>query len=123
MINRSQLISFQKMWTWLSRYPAHDRKYYMQHVLTTEKRWKNNCPLCNSALVSNCDGCQLLWPSSRGTLCTDPNAPLYKWRALSVQQPDYRSYYARKVAALASETLRNPAGKIADCQIRTSQTA
>ncbi|MCP4337888.1 MAG: hypothetical protein GY799_03150 [Desulfobulbaceae bacterium] len=122
MIKKCQLLSFKKMWTWLSGYPAHDRKYYMKHVARTGKKWMNNCPLSNSELVSNCDGCKLLWPSGRGTLCTDPNAPLFKWRATDVMQPDYRSFYASQVAVLALKAMRNPANKMANCHVGTSQT-
>lgn len=115
-------MNFKKMWTWLSGYPAHDRKFYIAHVVKTGRKWMNNCPLSNSELVSNCDGCKPLWSSGRGSLCTDPDAPLYKWRATAVEQPDYRTYYASQVAVLALKALRNPANKTAHCQMGTSQT-
>jgi hypothetical protein len=122
MLKRCQLINFEKMWTWLSGYPAHDRKYYLEHVVPSGKKWQNNCPLSNSELVSNCDGCRPLWPSGSGSLCTDPNAPLYKWRATDVQQPDYRSFYARQVAVLAMKAMRDPATKTTHCQTSTPQS-
>jgi hypothetical protein len=115
------LKKFKKMWTWLSGYPAHDRKYYMDHVVGLTKRWANDCPLSNSELVSNCDGCRLLWPSSTGTLCTDPAAPLYKWRATAVQQPDHRSFYASQVAVLALKAVRIVEDQIKCCKARKSR--
>ena len=122
MTRTSQLISFKKMWTWLSGYPAHDRKYYMTHVDKTAKDWMNDCPLANSELVTNCDGCKLLWSTCKGSLCTDPDAPLYKWRATAVQQPDYRSYYASQVAILALKAIGKPDNKKKRGEIITSHT-
>jgi len=107
MIGNSKLKKFKKMWTWLCGYPAHDRSYYMEYVAVPNENWMNNCPLCNSKTVSNCDGCKLLWDSSRGTLCTDLDSPLYKWRATDMQHPDDRSYYASQVAVLALKALRS----------------
>jgi hypothetical protein len=112
MIGISQLIKFKKMWAWLSGYPAHDRTYYMQHVVVPRENWMNNCPLCNSEHLNNCDGCKFLWQSRQGTLCTDLDSPLYKWRATDIQQPDERSFYASQVAVLALKAIRGLENKM-----------
>ena len=101
MINKDELREFKKMWTWLMAYPAHDRKYYMRYVAALGITWPNNCPLSDSVRAEDCSGCQLLWDSEHGTLCTDPDAPLSKWKNTEKSQPDQRSLYASQVAVLA----------------------
>ena len=78
------------MWAWLMGYPAHDQKYYMKHVARLDADWDNECPLSNSSEISNCDGCNMLWESAKGTLCSDSRSPLYKWKNTSIELPDER---------------------------------
>ena len=106
MIGKDELRNFKKMWTWLSGYPAHDRDYYMKYVVKLDKMWVNSCPLSNNNSAEDCDGCKMLWSSSKGTLCTDPDAPVYKWKTAERQQSDDRSFYASKAAVLAMKNLR-----------------
>jgi hypothetical protein len=101
MIGKNNLDNFKKMWTWLYGHPAHDREYYMRHVAKLNDMWENSCPLSTSPKADECGGCQMLWQSDKGTLCTDPDAPLYKWKNTDRQQPDDRSFYAGHVADLA----------------------
>jgi hypothetical protein len=105
MIGKNELVEFKKMWTWLSGYPAHDREYYMKNVVKLEKFWMRGCPLATSD-DDDCDGCRSLWKSNTGSLCSDSNSPLYKWRKTSPQRPDDRSYYASHIAAIAMNGLR-----------------
>jgi hypothetical protein len=105
MMDTDKLISFKKMWTWLSGYPAHDSQYYMQHVAKLDQPWPNGCPLATSD-SDDCDGCRPLWYSKKGTLCSDVESPLYKWKATSPDYPDNRSYYASHIAVLAMNALR-----------------
>jgi len=105
MIGKDNLISFKKMWTWLSGYPAHDQAYYMEHVAALDTFWPNSCPLANDD-GDACDGCSSIWQSPDGTLCTDPGSPLYKWRNTSRKQPDYRTYHASQVAVLAMKAIK-----------------
>lgn len=105
MIKKDNLVNFKKMWTWLSGYPAHDQEYYMENVATLDKRWANGCPLADGE-GDTCNGCGPIWQSANGTLCTDPDSPLYKWSNTSTQYPDYRSYYASQVAVLAMNAIR-----------------
>ena len=121
--NNCQLKKFKKMWTWLCGYPAHDTSYYMEHVAVPSANWMNNCPLCNSPVASNCDGCTLLWKSHKGTLCTDLDSPLYKWRATDIQHPDDRSFYASQVAVLAMKAIRSLEDKMKCCEIRKTKAA
>ncbi len=100
MRGKNDLDNFMKMWTWLYSHPAHDRKYYMRHVAKLNDMWENSCPLSTSPKAHECGGCQMLWQSDKGTLCTDPDGPLYKWNKTDRQQPDVRSFYAGHVAAL-----------------------
>jgi len=118
MKGKDELTHFKKMWTWLMAHPAHDREYYKQHVADQAEEWHNNCPLSNSKYAENCTGCQLLWDSPQGTLCTDPNAPLYKWEDAGKYQPDKRSFYASQVAMLAIHVSRQLERKIASCKLR-----
>ena len=101
MIGKNDLDNFKKMWIWLYSHPAHDREYYMQHVAKLDDMWDNSCPLSTSPNADDCGGCQILWQSDKGTLCTDPDAPLNKWIKTDRQQPDDRSFYAGHVADLA----------------------
>ena len=106
MIGKDELTNFKKMWTWLCGYPAHDREYYMEHVVNLGKGWVNSCPLSNKTEEKECDGCKELWVSDKGTLCTDPRAPLYKWKNTARHYPDYRSFYASQTAVLAMKFLQ-----------------
>jgi len=106
MIGKDELRNFKKMWTWLSGFPAHDREYYMKYVVKLEKNWVNSCPLSNSSTAKDCSGCKMLWSSKKGTLCSDPDAPLYKWITAAREQPDSRSFYASQVAVLAMKYAR-----------------
>ncbi len=105
MIGKDNLVNFKKMWTWLSGYPAHDQDYYQEHVAALDTPWLNSCPLANVD-GDACDGCSPIWQSANGTLCTDPESPLYKWQTTSREQPDYRCYYASQVAVLAMNAIR-----------------
>ena len=112
MTKQDNLSNFKKMWTWLCGFPAHDREYYMKYVIRLDEMWPNSCPLSNNSKEKNCDGCKVLWDSREGTLCTDPNAPLYKWKATERQQPDDRSLYASQVAVLAMKVIREKSSKV-----------
>ena len=105
MIGKENLMQFKKMWTWLSAYPAHDQHYYMEHVVELETKWPNSCPLANGTL-SECDGCSELYQSVNGSLCLDPDSPLYKYLVTSTEYPDFRSYYASKVAVMAMKAMQ-----------------
>ncbi len=104
MTGKDELRRFEKMWTWLSDHPKKDRKYYLKHVVELEEMCLNNCPLSNSKQLEKCSGCQLLWDSTQGNLCTDSGAPLFKWKNTERHQLGKRSSYARKVAALAMKS-------------------
>jgi hypothetical protein len=106
MTGKNEILNFQKMWTWLYGYPAHDRDYYMKHVAKLDEHWVNSCPLCNSSEVKDCDGCEMLWKSERGSLCTDSGSPLYKWQNTGTEYPDDRCYYASQTAVLAMKFLQ-----------------
>jgi hypothetical protein len=106
MIGKDNLINFKKMWTWLSGYPAHDQIYYMEHVAALDKMWLNSCPLANKE-GDDCTGCQAIWDHENGTLCTDPDSPLFKWQNTSREIPDFRSYYASQVAVLGMKAMRD----------------
>lgn len=112
MTGRDELLSFKKMWTWLCGYPAHDREYYMKHVVKLERPWVNSCPLSNDSEEKACDGCKTLWKSERGTLCTDPRSPVNKWKVAARHYPDDRSFYASQVAVLALKILRGKPEKV-----------
>jgi len=108
MKGKDELQKFKKMWTWLMAYPAHDREYYMKHVAKESEEWANNCPLSNNTIAAQCNGCQLLWEGSEGTLCTDPSSPLFRWMTTERIYPDTRSFYARQLALLAMDASRRP---------------
>lgn len=101
MIGRDELRNFQQMWTWLSGYPAHDREYYINHVVKLDKAWVNSCPLCNNSTERDCDGCKMLWESKSGNLCTDPESPVFKWKHTDRVWSDERTSYASRAAVLA----------------------
>jgi hypothetical protein len=106
MTGKDELLNFKKMWTWLCGYPAHDREYYMKHVIKLERPWVNSCPLSNDSEEKACDGCKILWNSEMGTLCTDPSSPVNKWKVSERHYPDDRSFYASQVAVLAQRSIR-----------------
>jgi hypothetical protein len=101
MIGNDDHGKFEEMWTWLIAFPALDRNYFIKHVAKKDKGWLNNCPLSNSEKLEECTGCQSLWDSPQGNLCTDSSSPLYKWKKTDKDQPDKRSSYASKIAVLA----------------------
>lgn len=107
MIGRDELTNFKKMWTWLSGYPAHDREYYMKNVAKLDKMWLNSCPLSNKSENKNCDGCKILWKSNKGTLCTDPGAPVHMWNTTEIDYPHDRAFYASQAAVLAMKAIRS----------------
>ena len=70
------------------------------------KAWVNGCPLSNMSEEKNCAECKELWPSDIGALCTDPNAPLDKWKTTARSCPHDRSFYASQTAVLAIRFLQ-----------------
>ena len=109
MARKEALIRFKQLWFWLCAYPEYDREYYMKNVLKLDEMWNNNCPLSNITRETDCDGCQMIWKSDKGTLCTDPIAPLYQWLNTEKEQPENRAIYASSVAVLAMEFLKDGA--------------
>lgn len=107
MIGREELINFKRMWIWLCAYPSHDRRYFMENVLKLEEMWTNSCPLSDISSEKSCEGCQIIWKSNKGTLCTDPESPLYQWINTEEKQPENRSVYASQVAVLTMNFLRD----------------
>lgn len=103
---QEELQAFEKMWTWLASHPAHDQEYYMKHVARLPTPWKNSCPLCHSSGEGPCINCKALWQSDRGSLCTDKDSPLNKWRQTAVEDPDNRTWYASKIAMLGKNAAR-----------------
>ncbi len=96
---------FKKMWTWLYRHPAHDKHYYVKHVAKAEPPWKNDCPLCDLS-EGECTECLQLWDNGKGSLCDDPESPLNKWRQTHMGDPNFRTWYAGKVADLVDKALK-----------------
>ena len=95
---------FQKMWTWLYRHPAHDKRYYVKHVVKADPAWRNDCPLCDTAEDdSGCKECLKLWDKGKGSLCADPDSPLSRWKSANLNDPNFRSWYAGQVADLAKK--------------------
>lgn len=88
-----------KMWVWLYRHPAQDRKYYMTYVAKLDTPWKNDCPLCEIS-ENNCASCLMQTETDKGTFCTDPESPFSKWQTTSLDNPDYRTLYAGEIAAI-----------------------
>jgi len=106
MTNIQKLQEFQKMWTWLSSHPAHDRSYYMEHVVKLTTPWKSSCPLCRTE-SGKCGECAPLWQSDAGGLCDDQESPLNKWLQTPVDDPDNRTWFANRVSLLAKRALRS----------------
>jgi hypothetical protein len=100
------LKEFMKMWTWLCKHPAHDSKYYVNYVAKPEQAWKNDCPLCALSPAGECKECKTLWDEGHGSLCADPESPLYKWRKALPNDPDIRTWYAGKIVELAGKAIR-----------------
>lgn len=105
MERNDALKEFKKMWTWLYKHPAHDNKYYVRHVIKPETAWKNDCPLC-ALSDGECKECGKLWDEGRGSLCSDPESPLSKWRKTHRNDPNYRTWYAGKIVDIADKALR-----------------
>ena len=105
MERRIALEEFKKMWTWLYKHPAHDNKYYVSHVAKPQPAWKNDCPLC-ALSDGECGECKSLWDEGRGSLCSDPDSPLSKWKKTQLQDPDFRTWYAGKIVEITTKSLR-----------------
>ena len=104
MVTTEALNEFRKMWIWLYRHPAHDKKYYIKHVAKVEGAWRNDCPLC-SLSEGECKECLALWKSGNGTLCTDPESPLSKWQNTHLGDPNFRTWYAGQMVDIAQKAL------------------
>jgi len=91
-----------KMWTWLYKHPAHDKKYYVTHVVKLEEPWKNDCPICE-VVDSSCSDCLMQFEEQQGTFCTDPESPFRKWKETTLDNPDHRTFYAGEMIALAKK--------------------
>ncbi len=98
---------FKKMWIWLYRHPAHDKKYYVRHVARPLNGWRNNCPLCALSANQDCTECLDVWNHGEGTLCEDPNSPLYKWERTHLNDPNDRTWYAGKLIDIADNYLKS----------------
>ncbi len=94
-----------KMWVWLYKHPAQDKKYYVTHVAKLAKPWKNDCPLCEVA-ENTCSNCLMQFEEQKGTFCKDPESPFCKWQATSLDNPDYRTLYAGEMIAIAKNAAR-----------------
>jgi hypothetical protein len=95
----------------------------MTYVVKLKENWRNSCPLSNSDVVSECNGCNLLWAGETGSLCNDPESPVNKWKITEIENPDYRSYYASQVAILAMKATRNLGTKVRQRRTRAMPTA
>jgi len=104
MLNKDAAYEFKKMWTWLYRHPAHDQKYYIKHVAKADEAWKKDCPLCHLS-EKECQDCLILWDEGRGPLCEDMESPLSKWKSTPLNDPNFRMWYAGKVADIANKYL------------------
>ncbi len=104
MKKETALEEFKKMWTWLYRHPAHDKRYYVKHVAKPEEGWKNDCPLCTVS-EGECQECLALWDKGKGSLCDDPESPLSKWKETHKNDPNFRTWYAGKIADIASKAI------------------
>lgn len=109
MARKEALNDFKKMWTWLCANPAYGPEYYIKNIIKGNKLWINYCPLCNQTKAKDCDGCKILWNSESGTLCTDPLAPIYKWKTTAIDEYESsnRSFYASQAAVLAMRYIKN----------------
>ena len=92
-----------KMWMWLYKHPAHDKKYYVSHVANLDRPWKNDCPICDLADLK-CSNCLMQLEELKGTFCTDPESPFRKWKETTRDNPDTRMQYAGDIIALAHIT-------------------
>jgi hypothetical protein len=104
-LQKEALQELKKMWIWLYQHPAHDKKYYVEHVVKAEPPWKNDCPLCAIA-EDNCKECLLLWDNGHGSLCSDPASPLSKWKETHLNNPDYRTWYAGQMIDITQNALK-----------------
>lgn len=106
MAKTDALEEFKKMWTWLYRHPAHDKRYYVKHVVKADPAWKNDCPLCEISEGDQCTECQILWDEGKGSLCTDPDSPLSKWKQTHLNDPNFRTWYAGKLVDITKKALK-----------------
>lgn len=106
MVRKEALQEFRKMWIWLYKHPAHDKKYYAKHVAKPDPLWKKDCPLCELSPGSDCIECKSLWDQGKGSLCTDPESPYSKWRQTHLNDPNYRTWYAGKIIDLAEQAIK-----------------
>ena len=97
-----------KMWIWLYKHPAHDRAYYVNHVVKLDKPWKNFCPLCDLE-NGKCPDCLMKYEEQKGTFCSDPESPLQKWKATPLDYPDSRTMHSGSIIAIAQNALRKQA--------------
>ncbi len=104
MFKKDALNEFKKMWTWLYQHPAHDKKYYIKHVVKIEDGWKNDCPLCDLS-EGECTECLDLWDHGQGSLCKDPDSPYSMWRKTHLNDPNYRTWYAGKMIDITDKAL------------------
>ena len=104
MKNQDALNEFKKMWIWLYSHPAHDRRYYMNHVVKIEEAWEKECPICHHA-EGECNQCKALWDEGRGNLCEDQQSPLNRWKNTHLSDPNYRMWYAGKIADIAARAM------------------
>ena len=93
-----------KMWIWLYKHPAHDKKYYVSHVAKLVQPWKNDCPICEVA-DSGCSDCLMQFEEQKGTLCTDSESPFRKWKETGLDNPDHRTFYAGEMIVLAKKAV------------------
>ncbi|MFH0784539.1 MAG: hypothetical protein V2B20_21625 [Pseudomonadota bacterium] len=100
MKKNEALNEMMKMWTWLYKHPAHDKKYYVSYVAKLSKPWKNNCPACELA-GDNCGNCLMNFEGKQGSFCADPESPFRKWQDTTLDNPDYRTLYAGEIIAMA----------------------
>lgn len=100
---KTALQEFKKMWTWLYRHPAHDKKYYVKNVAKADPRWKNDCPLCQISGEDDCKECLLLWDNGEGSLCSDPASPLSKWQKTHRNDPNFRTWYAGQIVDITQK--------------------
>jgi hypothetical protein len=94
------LDDMKKMWMWLYKHPAHDKKYYASYVAKLDRPWKNDCPICDLA-EQKCSDCLMQWDEQKDTFCTDTESPFRKWQETTTDNPDYRTLYAGEIIALA----------------------
>lgn len=105
MITSEALQELKKMWTWLYKHPAHDQKYYIQHVIKADSEWQKDCPLCEH-LEGDCSQCLTIYDKGNGTICEDLQSPVNRWRNTHLADPDYRMWYASKVVGIADKALK-----------------